>query len=134
MKNQEITLERKGDYNYGRCDCCNKKFTRTTRGIVVGKADNSKYYPNTCHSNDWAEKFTFLQPKGVLIITLVKLGRTCFQNAQDKGTLIEITENQEQPLTLKECRADYVLAYDKNGIQQRVKRGKEFIQFMIKNS
>jgi len=43
-------------------------------------------------------------------------------------------ETEEKPLTLKECRADYVLAYDKNGMQQRVKRGKELIKFMIKNS
>jgi len=41
---------------------------------------------------------------------------------------------KETPLTLAECRMDYVLAYDNNGTQQRVKRGKELIQFMIKNN
>ena len=45
-----------------------------------------------------------------------------------------IVFEEEKPKTLAECRENYVLVNDKNGVTQRVKRGKEFIQFMIKNS
>ena len=90
MENKKIVLKREGAYSYGRCDCCNRKFTRTTRGIVVGKGDDMKYYPNTCHSNDWAEEFSFLHPEGVKILGMVKLGSRCFQKACDNGTLIDL--------------------------------------------
>lgn len=57
--------------------------------------------------------------------------------AEDNGygsNKLFLIEAECKEKTLNECKEDYVLACDKNGIQQRVKRGKDFIQFMIKNN
>jgi hypothetical protein len=41
---------------------------------------------------------------------------------------------EEEKKSLSDFQTDYKTAYDKNGIQHKVKRGKEFIEFMIANN
>ena len=41
---------------------------------------------------------------------------------------------EEDKKSLSDFQTDYKTAYDKHGVQHKVKRGKEFIQFMIANN
>jgi len=89
-------------YNYGRCNCCNKRFNRSTRGRVLGFSEAGDYYqPEEYHEGDTGKAFTFNVPDGVEI-KFVKVGWSCAQ----KLNVIE-WEPMQQP-SLSDCKIGVV--------------------------
>jgi len=91
------------------------------------KNENENEVGYQIHCTEYGTRNALLK-RGLIVEQTMKLDHWL-----DEGKCYRLPV-EEKPKTLNQCREGYVLAYDKNGIQQRVRRGKEFIQFMIKNS
>ena len=73
-KSKIVTLKQER-YQYGRCNCCNKKFNRTTRGTVFGFSDGKYYLPTNFYDGDTLKEYFFENtPQD---IKLVKVGGSC---------------------------------------------------------
>jgi hypothetical protein len=85
-----IELTRTGEYSYGKCDCCGKKFTRRSRGSVFGKNSNGMYYACLPWEMETGKTFTFENVPQDEELTLVKLGTTCIGKQYDLKNTVNI--------------------------------------------
>ena len=83
----KITLKQQV-YAYGKCHCCGKKFSRTTRGSVFGFSADGKYYlPINRFDGDTQKEYHFGDVPADIVLT--KVGEKCTQDLYDKGITVE---------------------------------------------
>ena len=105
MKNVTIKQEK---YNRGRCDCCNKKFTRTIRGLAFGKGSDGIYYYDDNQSLETAKEFNFSNVPNGVELKLVKIGFNCWSKLCEQNDK-KISEQKPKKLS------DYRIAKIRGG-------------------
>lgn len=138
MKNQVILKQEV--YSYGKCECCNKKFNRRTRGFVFGLS-NGKYF-RALNSNDGDTEKEYVFENVPSDIKLVKVGYKCSQpihleiDKQDYFNSLNQSEKSESvsgEFKVWTSEKDFhYLIIDEKGNEKILKRGSEYLNYKIK--
>ena len=86
-KNDTKTIHhiRTEPYRFGKCDCCGKRFNRSTRGQVSAKDSKGLYYGSMPWQSDHMTDFDFEGIPSTEEVTVVKLGIHCLRRLHNEG-------------------------------------------------